>query len=418
MPDLMRIFSMQQTLKKNDAKWLRRLKKADYYPLLLCLGVLGTLWCIHVMLGKPYAASSVYNTYTLQAMAWRSGSLHLPQDYPWLELAIYEGNYYVSFPPLPSVVLLPLTFLFGSSTPDNLLVKLYALMAVLGIYFALKNAGNSRPSSAMLAYLFALSSSALPMMVEGAVWYQPQMLALGLMSLSVMLMLKRKPTPALFLYALSVCCRPFDAVYGPMLYLVYLWQRRQALYGFKDTIKRLIPGTILGLMVAAGIAVFNYVRFHNPLEFGHNYLPEFSFQGGVQFSLSHVANNAKTFLFGSPLSWDGQVYTFNQFGYSLFLACPVITLMLIQCALDLFRRRFTWVKGAVVISMAVHIFLLLLHRTFGGYQLGARYVADCIPYAVCCFSLSKPCGKRNAVHTLVLLLVFVFTLVGVSFIHL
>ena len=68
--------------------------------------------------------------------------------------------------------------------------------------------------------------------------------------------------------------------------------------------------------------------------------------------------------------------------------------------------------------MAVKIFLLLLHRTFGGYQLGARYAADRIHYAVCYFGLSKPCGKRNAVHTLVLLLVFVCSLVGVSFIHL
>lgn len=408
---------MQQTLKKNNAI-LQKLKTADYYPLLLCLSLLGSLWCLHLMLGKPFAGSTVYNTYTLQAMAWRSGSLHLPQDYPWLELAIYEGNYYVSFPPLPSLVLLPLTFLFGANTPDNLMVKIYALMAVTGCYLALKGAGNSRPSSALLSYLFVMASSALPMMTEGAVWYQAQMLALGLMCLSVMLMLRKKPTLSLFLYALSVCCRPFDAVYGPMLYLLYLHEKQKENCSMPDLAKSLLPGTLLGLCVAAGIAVFNYVRFGNPLEFGHNYLPEFSFQGGVQFSLAHVANNAKTFLLGSPLNHDGTSYAFNSFGYTLFLACPTITLMLAQCILDACRRQFSWIKGVVAFSLVVHIFLLLLHRTFGGYQLGARYVADTIPYTLCYFSLCRPCHKRNVLHTALLCLVFLFTVVGFQFIHL
>ena len=35
----------------------------------------------------------------------------------------------------------------------------------------------------------------------------------------------------------------------------------------------------------------------------------------------------------------------------------------------------------VVITALIHFFLLMTHRTFGGYQFGARYCADLIPYA-------------------------------------
>ncbi len=409
---------MQPMLTKNKRFMLNKLKQRDMYPLLLSIVYFAALFSLQLLTNASFAGPSLYNTYTLQAMAWRQGMLHLPHDYPWLELAIFEGNYYVSFPPLPSVVLFPLTFLFGEQTPDNLLVKLYGLIACLAMYNALKKAGNSRPTSALLAFLMATASSALPMMLEGAVWYQAQMLALMLMCLSVMLMVEQRPTLSLFLYALSVCCRPFDAVYGPVLYCVYLYQRRHSLYGFGDTVKRLIPGTVWGLMVAIGIGVFNYVRFGNPLEFGHNYLPEFSFQGGIQFSLSHVANNAKTFLFGAPLSYDGAAYTFPSFGYTLFLACPTVTLMLVQCIADVCKRQFTWVKGMLLLSMAVHIFLLLLHRTFGGFQLGARYVVDVIPYTLCYFALCKPCQRRNVLHITFLFMVFIFTVVGLSFVHL
>lgn len=408
---------MQKPPMKNNLL-LQKLKKVDFYPLLLSFAVLATLWCLHLSVGSRFAGSTAYNTYTLQALAWQQGTLHLPHDYPWLELAIYEGQYYVSFPPLPSVILLPLTWLFGSNTPDNLLVKIYGLMGCLSIYGALKTAGNSRPAAAALAYLFTMASSALPMMLEGAVWYQAQMLAFGLVCTAVMLMAKEKPTPALFLYALSVCCRPFDAVYGPLLYGVYLYKRRQHLYGMKDTFRHLIPGTALGLTVAAGIAVFNFVRFGNPLEFGHNYLPEFSFQGGIQFSLNHVANNAKTFLFGSPLSFDGAKYSMNAFGYTLFLACPVIAFTLLQAVMDLCRRKFNRIRALCLLTMTLHIFLLLLHRTFGGYQLGARYVVDAVPAGVCYFALCTPCEKRNALHMALLAVILMFTVVGVQFVHL
>ena len=89
-----------------------RLRKMDYTPLILLLAMCLMWSMLHAVTGiKPFGDTG-YNTYTLQALAWREGSLHLAQDYPHLELAIFEGNYYVSFPPVPSVPQYFLTFLF------------------------------------------------------------------------------------------------------------------------------------------------------------------------------------------------------------------------------------------------------------------------------------------------------------------
>lgn len=407
---------------------MRFFKRIDGYYFLLAIGMMGMFWCLHLLIGGGYADPTFYNTYTRQAMAWRQGLLHLPQDFPWLELAVYpqvfedgtlltqQASYYVSFPPLPSLVLLPLTYIFGENTPDNLLVKLYGLIGCFAIYASLKKAGNSRPAAAMLSFLITTASSALPMMMNGAVWYHAQMLAFMLMCLSVMLMLKDMPTGSLFLYALAVACRPFDALYGPLLYFLYLRTHRDQ--PFKKSALRLLPGTVMGLCVAAGLAWYNWARFGDVLEFGHNYLPEFSFQGGIQFSPDHVKNHIKTFLLGSPLSenHDGS-YSFNSFGYSLFLACPAITLMLVQAVCDLFRKRFSLVKLAILLFAAVHLFLLLMHRTFGGYQLGARYVVDIVPYAVMYFSLCKEEKGRNAIFVTLLFTVLIFTVVGFTFVH-
>ena len=195
-------------------KSLRR----DKTPLYL-IGAMVILWAIlHALTGGGFWGPTSYNTYTRQAMAWREGLLHLPKDVPHLELAVYEGEYYVSFPPLPSVILWPLTFLFGMDTPDNLMVKLYALFACLMMYCALKRAGYERPFAAIFAFLFCFASSLLPMTLNGAVWYHAQVLAFFLIIASICLLTLDWPTLALFCYALSICCRPFHARRAKLYY--------------------------------------------------------------------------------------------------------------------------------------------------------------------------------------------------------
>lgn len=392
-------------------------RRRDYTPIFLVLAMI-VLWALsHALIGGSFCGASLYNTYTLQAMAWRQGMLHLPHDYPHLELAIFEGEYYVSFPPLPSVILFPLTFLFGENTPDNLLVKLYALIACVAMYYTLKRAGYSGLSASLFAFFFCFASSMLPMTLQGAVWYHAQVLAFLTIGLSVCFLAADLPAPALLCYALSVACRPFHALYALPLFFTYFIINHRAGVSVKKTFLSLGPGILLGLCVAALLALYNLLRFGNPLEFGHNYLPEFSFQGGVQFSVSHVLGHLKTFLWGFPLEISNGAIAFKKFGYSVFLACPTLLLMLVWFIRDLVKRQMRWEKAVILFTFFLHLFCLLLHRTFGGFQLGARYAVDLIPYSFL-YLLLTPEKKKMAVWEGVLLcLVFLFTLIGVTQVH-
>mgnify|MGYP003302259415 CR=1 FL=1 len=82
------------------------------YELLTLCSVFAFLFLLWMFTGKWPLDANTYNSYALQADAWRQGRLDLGQNYTWLELAIYEGKYFVSFPPFPSYLLFPLTFLF------------------------------------------------------------------------------------------------------------------------------------------------------------------------------------------------------------------------------------------------------------------------------------------------------------------
>lgn len=348
------------------------------------LAVLGCFWLICLVLwrcmGGLFFGPSSYNSYTLQALAWRQGQMSLGRDYPHLELAVYQGDWYVSFPPVPSVPIFFLTFLFGSQTPDALMVKLYALGGALAAYWLLTGRGWKPWQAAFVALMTVAGGSMLPLVMNGAVWYQAQTLAFLFTVLAAALMARGRTSWALLLYALAVGCRPFNVCYGPLL--MVLWFLEQPDRRLEKAARQLWPGIALGLAVAAAYAAYNLARFGNPLEFGHNYLPEFVRSEHGQFSLHHLGQNARRFLLGLPLYWDGQSWVFERFGASVFLSNPMLLLLVIRYGEDLARRRTDARAHWTIALFAAHLFLLMLHRTGGGFQLGARYAVDLTPYSL------------------------------------
>lgn len=110
-------------------------------PALMLLGYI----FIHALFGGTLLSYNCWDSYSLQAMSWLSGRLDMGKNYEWLELAVYNGKYYLSFPPLPSVVMLPFVLLFGERTPSNLVSALYGIFTAMIACKILKKAGMKHP---------------------------------------------------------------------------------------------------------------------------------------------------------------------------------------------------------------------------------------------------------------------------------
>jgi len=328
----------------------------------------------------PFQASP-FNSYTLQALAWRQGQTSLAQDVPHLELAIYQGRYFVSFPPVPSIPIYVLSFIFGANLPDGLLVKLYALIAFFALNRLLRRAAWRPWPAAVAAFLLCTASSMLLLLLSGDVWYQAQVMAFMFTCLAANAVHTGRPTCGLFFFALGVGCRPFNVLFGPLLIFLYLLTPNCRTVLLKQKLKALVPGILLGLCVAAVYGWYNDIRFNNPFEFGHSYLPEFSSQGGQQFALWHIARNAPTFVWGLPFDWEQGTLTLKRFGFSLFLANPIFLLLVYWGPQDAMQKKMSALKALTASLCLLHLLLLLSHRTFGGFQYGARYAVDAIPYA-------------------------------------
>ena len=55
--------------------------------------------------------------------------------------------------------------------------------------------------------------------------------------------------------------------------------------------------------------------------------------------------------------------------------------MIILFCADVIKRRAGAYEALIIMLFVPHLLLLLSHRTFGGFQFGARYAVDLIPYA-------------------------------------
>ena len=87
----------------------------------------------HSLAAGTLLSPNVYDSYLLQAQNWLAGRMDIADgaSRPWLELAVFEGRYYLSFPPVPSVLAL-LPAALGLSL-GNLWQALWALAALAGV---------------------------------------------------------------------------------------------------------------------------------------------------------------------------------------------------------------------------------------------------------------------------------------------
>lgn len=338
---------------------------------------------IHDLFGGTLFAHSAWDSYTLQALAWRRGALSLGQNYSWLELAVFNGDWYVSFPPFPSVVMLPFTFIFGENTPNNLIIAVYAVATAIVAYKALLHTGTGRAKSALAAVFIVWGSNAFWMSTNGGVWFQAQCLNLLLGVSAVYCALCERRYLAYAFAALAVGCRPFSICLFPMLALYFLSQDMRGGKTFWASVLSQLPCLIAPAAIGGAYMAYNYARFGSLFEFGHNYLPEFTESAKGQFDISYLGENLYNIWIRPILPTASGALEYPIFnGFMFYIANPIFILFFVRAVSDAVHKRFDLARISAVAMLFLNMLLLCAHKTFGGWQFGARYTVDLIPYAL------------------------------------
>lgn len=221
--------------------------------------------------------SNTYRSYAIQACAWLEGRLDVGDIYTWLELAVRNGKYYVSFPPFPSLVLLPFAAVFGADTPDHLIQWAVALLGALyavRLCFAL---GKER-HAALYALFLLLGNGFLFVALRGYVWFMAQGMCFTLSLMALFYAQRGRGGLSLACWACAVGCRPMVVLYLPMLLdtLVRNLRIRGEQSGVLSLARKKWAWAIAPVLLAAFYMALNWARFGSVFEFGHSYLPEFT----------------------------------------------------------------------------------------------------------------------------------------------
>jgi len=354
------------------------------YGIIVITSVLLYLLLMCWLTGYGPLKQNVYNSYALQADSWRQGRLDLGQDYPYLELAVYNGKYYVSFPPFPSYILFPLTFIFGSNTPDALLMWFISLLSAGYLYRLALQFRLSEPLSALTTLTVILGSNATFNMLNPGAWFFAQNLCFLLAVMTIYYAGNGKGGWALFFWACSVGCRPMQIFFLPVVLLIlYIGEKKKSpeLSGKKIVSNKIYWG-IPASCVALTYMVLNYLRFGSIIEFGHNYLPEFIRAEHGQFSVKYMSENLKSLLHFFQFDESGKIVIdhFGNLSFMLVSPCVIFAILtLLACILKKEYRIVIFQSGIIACAIA-YLAVTIMHKTMGGWHFGNRYANDILPW--------------------------------------
>lgn len=338
---------------------------------------------------------NVYDTYTRQALQWREGKIALDGDIPYLELAIYQNKYWVSFPPFPAVIEFLLLPFFGSETPNTFVSTLYIMGSMAAITALLLRLKRPLPEALFWGLAVPIGSSIFILSLSGSVWFTAQTLAFLLSALAVLSIMSKEPKhwhAALLFWSLSIACRPLQIFFGPLLFFLIFTRVK--------TLPKFLPYFIVPIVIGSIIGIYNYVRFDNPAEFGHTYLPAHMRAEHGQFSTAYIMNNLVN-ITRLPSIENGEVVFPLWGGFAFYLSNPLYVVLILR----VFSNRNTLkTKPAVVVGLltiATHFFFNTLHLSFGAFQFGTRILADSVPYMLLTVLLINVKLKKSDVALLV-----------------
>lgn len=232
-------------------------------------------------------------------------------------------------------------------------------------------------------------------------------MAFTLSLMAIYYALKGKDGWSLALWACAVGCRPMQAIYLPvLLYLLYnSYKNEDSSLTLTTMIKKKWKCVIPMAVIALSYMILNYARFGNPLEFGHNYLPEHTESQYGQFHSVYVINNLKTLFRLPKISYEGpwEYQAFN--GTNIFIISPIFISYIAYVIYALMKKKGD--KKLLLLTfamMVLEVVALTAHVTMGGSQFGHRYINDILPLALLSIAVALPKDTKYDKLNVILLL--------------
>ncbi len=317
-----------------------------------------------------------------------------PNNNDWIH---YQGKQYVSFPPVPAVLMMPFVALFGLSFNDVLFTLFFAALNVLLMFLVLQMLSReqlstmSQDQNLWLTALFGFGTVHFSCAVLGEVWFTAQIIGVSF-SLAYILCATRTRHPLLagIFLALAFDTRVNLAFTVSYFALQLFFPRPQAgrfqAGGLREILRRALLFSLPILLVGIAQMWMNHARFHQVFEFGHSYLSGPAgkrIQEHGLFAYHYLWWNLSTMICGLPKFYHQLPFLgYDANGMSIFLTTPLFARLF-------WPRAKPWLYPIVWASLLPALLVPLFYQNSGYVQFGYRFSLDITPYLVMLLSLGR-----------------------------
>jgi len=289
-------------------------------------------------------------------------------------------TWFNSFPPVPSLVMLPSALIGGRGGNDvipTILIAAAILPLFLLVLRRLREAGLSTRTATEELWLVALLAFGTVLFfssVQGKVWYTAQVCGVAFALVYTWASVEAKhPVAAGLALGAAALTRTAMAFMLP-LFVFELWRCRRGEWK-RVALRFAIPVAVFAI---AGM-VYNAVRFGSPTEFGHTYLDVRQQIQIEQFGLAsyhYLARNLTVALTLLP-EWLGHApwIQISGHGLAIWVTTPALLLVLWPKQKPPLHRAL-WITIACVAAPS------LLYMNSGWVQFGYRFSLDYLVFLV------------------------------------
>ncbi len=310
-----------------------------------------------------------------------------------------ERTYYVSFPPLPALIMMPGVAIWGTAFNDVLFTVVFAaancaLFWLLLLKLRDEDLSRLRPADeAWLTVLFGLGTAHGWCAVNGSVWFTALVIGVTC-TLAYAHFTVGRPRP--FLAGLALACG--FATRAPLLYTVVFFaaffffpggrlRRDWGIAFWRDGILFAIAPLVTGLTLMA----LNAARFDDPGEFGHTYLAAGQIERIRDYGLFNVhflsRNLAAMFALVPQFLPEAPWVRVSNHGLALWFTTPALLAFLgARYREDARSRLLQRASLAALIVVAItHAF----YQNTGWVQFGYRFSLDYLVYLIVLLAIGR-----------------------------
>lgn len=308
-------------------------------------------------------------------------------------------HYFMSFPPGPAWVMMPLAAVWGYKVNDVALTIFFAALNVVLMYLLLGKlsvggrSGRGRADNLWLTVLFGFGTVHLWCAVLGQVWFTALIMGVTFALAYILCAIDaRHPFWAGVFMAMAFATRTpllFTAVF--FFAFVFFPGGRWRRDDWAGAIKKIALFSAPCLVVGLSLLWMNYVRFESFSEFGHTYLAG----GGLArikkyglFNYHFLSKNLTAMLTLLPrLQPEAPYIVVSKHGMSLLLSTPAFIYLFLpeprESDADRFWYRLLWLTVAVTVIPG------LFYQNTGYAQYGFRFSLDYTPYLILLLAVGR-----------------------------